>query len=299
MDRIDQKIWDEWVSYPLVSPVEDEIAGIIDGLTGRFSGSEALYTCGRLVTVRRLMRLWPSSEYQGDGEEGVKLMHSQLKLKAVFSINAESAKKIAARSLRMGKRRRNWNWIRGLWGSCGALYIPKTGYHLVIKTPEGDAGALRIQGILKSAGFTVGVRKKGTGREITLRDQQHIVTFLSRIGLVQSALALEETAMYRLMRSHANKIVNCDAANISKSVNAAKNQLQLIRKIEEAEVIEELPDSLKELIFARKKNPSVSLKELGQSLPTPISKSTVEYRWKKLENILTEMSKGDGPHVLG
>lgn len=299
MDRIDHRIWDEWISYPLVSPVEDEITGIIDGLTGREYGGEVRFTCGRLITVRRLMRLWPSSEYQSDGDEGIRLIHSQLKWSAVFSINAASAEKIAARSLKMGKRKRNWNWIRGLWGSCGALYIPKAGYHLVIRPPEGDAGAERIQGILKSAGFAVGVRKKGASREIMLRDQQHIVTFLSRIGLVQSALALEETAMYRLMRSHANKLVNCDAANISKSVNAAKNQMQLIRDLEESGVIDELPDSLKELIFARKRNPSVSLKELGQSLPRPISKSTVEYRWKKLENILTAMSKGDGPHVPG
>jgi len=298
MERADRKVWDEWISFPLVKPVEDEIAGIINGLTGAEAGGDFRYSCGRLLTVRRLMKLWPSSEYQIEGVEGVRLVHSQIRERIHFAINIDAARKILQRSLKAGKRKRNWNWVRGLWGSCGALYVPKTGYHLVLRPPEG-AAAERIQGILKSAGFTVGVRKKGSARELMLRDQQQIVTFLSRIGFMQSALALEETAMFRSMRSHANKLVNCDAANICKSVNAAKDQLRLIAELERSGAISELPDSLSELVFARKVNPSISLKELGQSLPRPISKSTVEYRWKKLENIINEISKGDGPHVLG
>lgn len=298
MERADRKVWDELIAFEAVPPVEDEITGIIDGLTGVESGGELHYSCGRLLTVRRLMKLWQSSEYQTAAGEGVRLLHTQLRERICFAIDIDIVTKILQRSVRIGKRRRNWNWVRGLWGSCGALYVPKTGYHLVMRPPEG-AAAERTQNILKSAGFAVGVRKKGGIRELTLRDQQQIVTFLSRLGFVQSALALEETAMFRLMRSHANKLVNCDAANISKSVLAAKSQLKLIADLERAGLVKELPDSLSELVFARKKNPSISLKELGQSLPRPISKSTVEYRWKKLENIINEISKGDGPHVLG
>ena len=298
MERADRKVWDEWIAFDVVPPVEDEITGILDGLTGIEAGCEMHYASGRLLTVRRLMKLWPYSEYQQEGAEGIKLLHTQLREKICFAIEIEAATKILQRSVRIGKRRRNWNWMRGLWGSCGALYVPKSGYHLVVRPPEGTA-AERVQTILRSAGFAVGVRKKNSIRELMLRDQQQIVTFLSRIGFVQSALALEETAMFRLMRSHANKLVNCDAANISKSVSAAKDQLRLIAELERSGLIKELPDSLSELVFARKKNPSISLKELGQSLPRPISKSTVEYRWKKLENIINEISKGDGPHVLG
>lgn len=300
MDRIDRKVWDEWIAYPPVSPVEDEVAGIVDGLSAVETGNEERYfSCGRLMTVRRLMKLWPASEYGLKNENGIRLANTQPKGRIAFSISLQAAEEIAARSAKLGRRNRNWNWVRGLWGSCGALYIPKAGYHLVIRPPEGSYSAERIQGILKSAGFSVGIRRKGASREIMLRDQQQIVTFLSRLGLVQSALALEETAMYRLMRSHANKLVNCDAANISKSVSAAKEQIRLIKELEESGVVADLPESLKEIIFARKRSPSISLKELGQSLPRPISKSTVEYRWRKLENILTDMSEGDGPHVLG
>ena len=75
--------------------------------------------------------------------------------------------------------------------------------------------------------------------------------------------------------------------------------MKLIREMEEAGILEELPDELRELVSARKKNPSISLKELGQNLPRPISKSTVEYRWRKCENILHKLLKGDGAHVFG
>ncbi|MCE5202536.1 MAG: DNA-binding protein WhiA [Synergistaceae bacterium] len=303
MERLNRTIWDEWTSFPLVPPVEDEIAGIFDGLSYKKHVEDYYFTCSRLFAVRRLLRLWALSGFQdqnSDSSRGIRLIHTQQQRgRIVFSVSRGFAEEIFTRSARLGRRARNWNWVRGLWGSCGALYIPRAGYHLVLRPPEGNGSAERIQGILKSAGFSLGVRKKGGTREIMLRDQQQIVTFLSRLGFVQSALELEETAIYRSMRSHANKLVNCDAANINKSVQAAQNQMALIRQLEEYGIVEELPEGLRELIRARKSSPSISLKELGQSMPRPISKSTVEYRWRKLENILNKMLKGDGGHVLG
>ena len=164
--------------------------------------------------------------------------------------------------------------------------MPKAGYYLIMRPQTANGSAERLQAILKSCGFTVGVRKRATYRELTLRDQQQIVTLLSRMGLVKTALSLEETAIYRSMRSHANKLVNCDAANINKSIEAARGQMELIRRMDELGITETLPEPLFELVAARKRNPSISLKELGQTLPRPISKSTVEYRWRKLEHIL-------------
>lgn len=300
--HLEYTLWDEWVSLPVVLPAEDEITGVLDGLCHKSDGKTCCFTCNRLFTVRRLFKLWNASEpvRKGDDTSGIRLLNSpKNKGPIVFCIDSLYAEKFFARSLNLGRRTRNWNWVRGLWGSCGSLYIPKSGYFLVIRPPEGNGSGERIQSILKSAGFSIGVRKKGGSREIMLRDQQQIATFLSRLGFVQSVLALEETAIYRSMRSHANKLVNCDAANISKSVRAAQDQMSLIRKLEEIGAVEDLPDILKELVAARKANPSVSLRELGQSMSRPISKSTVEYRWRKLENILNKMLRGDGCHVLG
>jgi len=299
MEQLDQKLWDEWLSFSPASSPEDEIAGILDGLPLKTDGEQYKFFCSRLFAVRRLLRLWAESKYQHRSSVSLVHMAQQQKKHIEFCINSEIADGIFERSISSGRRVRNWNWIRGIWGSCGSLYLPKAGYHLVIRPPVRNSVAERLRRILKSAGFSIGLRKKGTQRELMIRDQQQIVTFLSRLGFVQAALALEETAIYRSMRSHANKLVNCDAANINKSLEAAQNQMKIIKQLEEHELADDLPEPLKEIIYARKRNPSVSLKELGQTLPRPISKSTVEYRWRKIENTLYEILKGDGSHVLG
>jgi DNA-binding transcriptional regulator WhiA len=298
MEHLSHKIWDEWTSFQIIPPVEDEIAGILDGMNCTNNGNEYEFSSGRLYALRRLLKLWSDSEYQNI--DTIKIIYGeQQKNRLRFSLDLELVEEIFGRASRFSRKKRNWNWIRGLWGSCGALYVPKAGYHLVLRPPVRNGNAERLQSILKSAGFNVGVRKKPQIRELMLRDQQQIVTFLSRLGFVKTILSLEDTAIYRSMRSHANKLVNCDSANINKTLRAAERQMKLIDQMEDAGIIEELPDELKELISNRKKNPSISLKELGQNLPRPISKSTVEYRWRKCENILHKLLKGDGAHVLG
>lgn len=281
-----QLLWDEWASLPLTPPVEDEITGILDGLPCSVRGRDYIFRSGRLFTVRRLMRLWAESQYKGcDGlEGGVHLLSPQQKSRIAFSVGAKTAEKIFDRGRGFARRSRNWSWVRGVWGACGALYIPRTGYYLTLRPPVRNCVAERMQGIFKSAGFAVRVREKSGGKELMLRDQQQITTFLSRMGFINAILQLEETAIYRQVRSHANKLVNCDSANINKSLEAARSQLILIENIEAKGLLTELPESLRELISARKNNPSMSLKELGQTLPRPISKSTVEYRWRKIRD---------------
>lgn len=298
MEHLSHRIWDEWTSLQPVPPVEDEIAGILDGLNCRKKGGEYEFASGRYFAVRKLMKLWSESEYQALGS--IKIIYGEKqKNRMRFSLDAGLAEMVFERVSASSRKKRNWNWVRGMWGTCGALYMPKTGYYLVLRPPARNGSSERIRSILRSAGFSLGARKKSRTFELMLRDQQQIVTFLSRLGFVKTVLALEETAIYRSMRSRANKLVNCDSANINKTLEAAGRQMKLINELEEAGITEELPEELRELIFARKRNPSISLRELGQNLPRPISKSTVEYRWRKCEKILHKLLKGDGAHVFG
>lgn len=299
MESVNRTIWDEWSAMPMDEQARDEAAGILDGLPSRARGDEIIFTSPRLFTVRRLMRLWGECcASSPDEQQGIKLVDTQRKGKIIFAADRELALAILSPTRTAAKRTRNWGWVRGVFGSCGALYMPKAGYYLIMRPQTGNGSAERLQAILKSCGFAVGVRKRATYRELTLRDQQQIVTLLSRIGLVKTALNLEETAIYRSLRSHANKLVNCDAANINKSLEAARGQMELIRRMDELGITETLPEPFFELVAARKRNPSISLKELGQTLPRPISKSTVEYRWRKLEHILQTQLKGDDANVL-
>lgn len=301
MEGLNHTIWDEWSALPAGDSALDEIAGIIDGLSYNVEGADYCFTCSRLFVARKLMRLWNEYELHAADDEsgGIRLINTQMKGKIVFALARRTAERFFAVARSTAKRTRNWGWVRGLFGSCGALYIPKAGYYLVLRPPADNGSAERIQAILRSCGFTIGIRKKIGSREIMMRDQQQIVTFLSRIGLVKTALGLEDTAIYRSLRNHANKMVNCDAANINKSLEAAQSQMQLIHQMDNLGMVEELQAPLRELVEARRRNPSISLKELGQTLPRPISKSTVEYRWRKLETMMKKLSKGDGANVPG
>jgi hypothetical protein len=99
---------------------------------------------------------------------------------------------------------------------------------------------------------------------------------------------LEDTAVIRSVREMANKMVNCDAANIASTLAAARSQIALVEAIDENRLWSELPPNLAEIARARRENPSASLRELGQILSKPVTKSTVEYRWKKLETVIGE-----------
>ena len=84
------------------------------------------------------------------------------------------------------------------------------------------------------------------------------------------------------MRNNVNRIVNCETANLAKTVDAAVKQINAIKKLKEMGKFNELPDNLKELAELRVKNPEASLTELGQMLKEPIGKSGVNYRLKNI-----------------
>ena len=298
MNGIKHILWDEWGSVEAGKTSKDEAAGILDGIPSEDKSDSTFFTTPRLFAVRRLMRLWDECGWNGSDEYSLRIVRTQQRGRVTFAAGKAAVAKLKAVTASKAKRTRNWSWVRGLFGGCGSLYIPKTGYYLMMRVPEGRGAAERMQAVMRSCGFDLGIRKRTESRELMLRDQQQIVTLLSRIGLVTTALELEETAIFRSIRNHANKLVNCDAANIKKSIEAAHGQLELIKNLEERGMTGSLPEPLLDLVNARKKNPSVTLKELGQTLPTPISKSTVEYRWRKLELMLSKHCKGDDADVL-
>jgi DNA-binding protein WhiA len=106
------------------------------------------------------------------------------------------------------------------------------------------------------------------------------------MGLTRTSLLLENTAVIRSVRGMANKMVNCDAANIASTLVTARAQIALVDAIDEKGLWSMLPPHLAEIAVARRENPSASLRELGQILTKPVTKSTVEYRWKKLETVI-------------
>ncbi len=94
------------------------------------------------------------------------------------------------------------------------------------------------------------------------------------------------------MRDRANRLVNCDASNIRKTLEAAEWQLEIAKVFQNEKVWATLPEPLKELIETRMQYPSATLTELGQLLSKPVSKSTVKYRWQKLKEMAEQLPHG-------
>ena len=108
------------------------------------------------------------------------------------------------------------------------------------------------------------------------------------MGASKGVLKFEEIRIQREMRGKVNRIVNCETANLNKTINAAVQQIEAIKKLKEQGKFGKLNDNLKEIANLRLKNPDISYEELGNMLKNPVGKSGVNYRLKKIIEIAQE-----------
>ncbi|HPD97670.1 MAG TPA: DNA-binding protein WhiA [Synergistales bacterium] len=291
MEKLKSVVWDEWGTVPNSGRegATMEIAGILSGLPSKTENKVTSFFSSRLFVFRRIGRLWDSSEWSAFGEFSSGLVIPP-DLKGRVSIRIKSPGSLDLMfPFKKGNRSTpdSWNWLRGVFGSSGSLFLPRTGYYMVFRLPnssEEDLGK-DIATIMRYRDIPSRTRSRYGFREVAVRDQSSIVGMLSNMRLFKTSLILEEKAMLRSLRDRANKIVNCDASNIRKTIETAERQIVTARQLIDSGKMARLPEPLRDLIEARIENPTATLKELGGQLARPVSKSTVEYRWKKIEKI--------------
>lgn len=299
MQTAKNAIWYEWNALAFGKPLEDEMYGILCGLPETVTTEGSMFLTDRLFAYRRLLSAWGKVTKKDRTLyiDDVKLISSEQSGKIFFFVHNRAIDHIcnAAENFN-ATNKRQWNWMRGLWGSCGSLYIPKEGYYLVLKVPYADERLERVKQLLDSAELKYSSRVKGSSTEIIMRDRQQIVDILGWIGFSNIVLMLEDRSILRETTNNRNRVLNCDMANICKTVETASKQLQIVSDLEKCGLFDKLPKQLKELAIARKENPEATLSELGKKLLRPIGKSTVEYRWKKIYNLASQIERGDGSH---
>jgi len=306
LNSLAEELWDEWLVHPAEAPAqaEAECAGLLAGLApGR--GRDPLHIgTSRLWAVRRLFRLWRRTSWAGRWSLADTLsvpqdmkgrVHIRLPDDLPATLESYGAGLLEAASLAAS----HWSWLRGLWGGCGGLYVPRSGYYLVLRVSSPPTAAI-LKGLLPRTRIAWQRRLLHGTHEMILRDQQKIVTFLSKLGLTGISLRLEDMAIMRSMRDRANRIRNCDTANIKRTLKVAEEQMALALKIRDAGLVERLPPALRQLVEARLGNPEGSLAELGEGLSPPITKSTVKYRWQRLSGYAETLTAGqDGTEEKG
>ena len=177
--------------------------------------------------------------------------------------------------------------VRGAFLGGGSINNPEKIYHLeVISSSEKNLNF--IMKILKK--YDVNMKK--LNNTLYLKDGEEISKFLAFIGANSSVLKFEEIRVIRDMRNNVNRLVNCETANLNKTINAALKQIEDIKFIKKIKKFGELSESLQEIAELRIENPDISLAELGKMLKTPIGKSGVNYRLKAISNFAEELRKG-------
>lgn len=174
--------------------------------------------------------------------------------------------------------------IRGAYLGGGSMNNPENKYHLELSVAK-EENTEEIIKMLKYFDIKGNIIKKKKGYSIYLKDGEEISKFLALLGAHKSVIKFEEIRVQREMNNKINRIVNCETANLNKTINASIEQIEAIRKLKKTKEFDKLEEPLKEIANLRLENPNLSLIELGKMLKTPIGKSGVNYRLKKIMEI--------------
>jgi len=174
--------------------------------------------------------------------------------------------------------------IKGIYLGAGSINNPEKKYHLEVGiTKKSDAE--KVMEKLSSFDIKSNIIEKNNQYAIYLKDGEEISKFLALLGANKSVLKFEEIRVQREMNNKINRIVNCETANLNKTINASIEQIEAIRKLKNNGNFEKMEDALKEIAELRLENPNASLIELGKMLKKPVGKSGVNYRLKKIMEI--------------
>lgn len=175
--------------------------------------------------------------------------------------------------------------LSGIFLACGSVNNPEKKYHLEFVMPTldlcNDVGMLLIDNF--------NIIPKHTERKNTnvvyIKESENIIDMLTIMGAVNSSLELMNVKIYKDMRNKINRAVNCDNANIEKSLRAAERQIADIELIDDTVGIGSLPENLQEIAQVRYNNPDYNLNDLGKALNPPISRSGANHRLAKIAEI--------------
>jgi DNA-binding protein WhiA len=179
-------------------------------------------------------------------------------------------------------------YIRGAFLGGGSISNPEKTYHLEFVTHNEDY-ATDLSKVINSFGLKSKVIQRKSSFIIYIKEGEQIVDLLNIMGAHSSLLELENIRIIKEMRNNVNRLVNCETANLSKTVNAAVRQVESIKLIQSQIGLKRLPQNLREIAELRLNYPDESLKELGEMLDPPVGKSGVNHRLRKIEKIASEL----------
>lgn len=176
--------------------------------------------------------------------------------------------------------------IRGAFLGAGSINNPIRTYHLEINLSTKDNMEF-LEEVLKQC--NIKCKKLENKNSIYLKDGEEISAIIALFGASGSVLKFEDIRVQKEMSGKVNRIVNCQTANLNKTLNASVEQIDAIRRLQQSNKFNNLDDNLKEIALLRLEYPDMSLSELGKKLKVPLGKSGVNYRLKRIIKIAEEL----------
>lgn len=180
--------------------------------------------------------------------------------------------------------------LRGLFLAAGSISNPDKAYHMEITT-DNLQHVKDIKRLLKSFDLPGKVSSRKSLYVVYLKDSEQMAKLLNIMGAHNALLEFESKRVYKDVRNQVNRLVNCETANLNKTVEAAIRQVEDINLIARVMGMNKLPQALRLTAEARLQYPDASLRELGELVNPPVGKSGMNHRFRKLSKIAEQLRK--------
>jgi DNA-binding protein WhiA len=180
------------------------------------------------------------------------------------------------------------SYLRGSFLGGGSVNKPEGDYHLELVTGNLDFAKTLVR-LMKYFSLPVGMTERKNDYIVYLKDGDAIIDFLRLIGAHNALLTFENVRVVKGMRNQVNRLVNCETANLQKTVNAAVRQVNCIQLIARRKGLDKLPPSLLIVAKLRLAHPEATLQELVDAMDGKVGKSGMNHRLRKIEQIAMEL----------
>ena len=237
------------------------------------------------LLVRRKMKLKKNNVYIVRLKKGTESVLSGLGIMDGMLYHGHVQDEIRLNSQKMK------SYLRGAFLAGGSVNSPETSrYHLEIYSSYEEHNE-DICEMLNYFGLNARMLERRNGFITYMKESEKIADFLALIGATSSMLKFEDVRIVRDMRNSVNRLVNCENANLNKTIDAAGKQIESIRLIDSVQGLDTLPEKIREIAVLRLENPDISLKDLGEMVPSgAITKSGVNHRLRKINEIAESLA---------
>lgn len=268
--------------------VKYELAGYLISKNASIVKNNIRYATESEYNINRFSKLLKNLDIDHNIEFDGKSFIITLKTKSCINEMCIKENEISVKNLTDISENEKKSIIRGAFLGAGSINNPEKTYHLEINL-SNKINLDYLFEIISSMNIKCKKLESDKKYSIYLKEGEEISLLIALMGANKSVLDFEDIRVQREMRGKVNRIVNCQTANLNKTINASVEQIEAIRKLQMNHKFNKLDDSLKEIALLRLEYPDMSLVELGKKLKNPVGKSGVNYRLKKIIEISKDL----------